>query len=83
MFKLDTTGYFSVFAGPSMRTVIEMANINSAESINPTGQSGHFLSPHYDDQAKMFVNVEFRAQLMDSLEISDDVSNHLTFIPKN
>ena len=81
MFKLDTTGYFPVVAGPSMRTVIDMANINSAESINPTGQSGHFLSPHYDDQAKMFLNVEFRGQLMDSLEISEAASNHLTFIP--
>ena len=69
MFKLDTTGLFPVFAGPSMRTVIDMGDIEGAMSINPTGQSGNFLSKHYSDQAQLFANGKFRKQLMDKEEI--------------
>ena len=81
MFKLDTTGVFSVIAGPAVRTVIDLSNMNGAESINPTGQSGNFLSPHYSDQAQMFVNTEFRPQLMDSLQITDAAKSTLILTP--
>ena len=82
MFALDTTGVFPVIAGPAVRTVIDLSNMNGAVSINPTGQSGNFLSKHYDDQAQMFADVEFRPQLMDSLEIVKDTQSILTLSPK-
>ena len=82
MFKLDTTGYFPVFAGPAVRTVIDMGNIDGAMSINPTGQSGNFLSEHYDDQAQMFIDVKFRAQLMNDAEIEENKSSELILLPK-
>lgn len=83
MFKLDTTGVFPVIAGPAVRTVIDMSDINSAVSVNPTGQSGNFLSKHYDDQAKLFVNTEFRPQLMDSLQIEADTKSTLILNPSD
>ncbi|MCF6352616.1 MAG: penicillin acylase family protein [Cyclobacteriaceae bacterium] len=81
MFALDTTGIFPVIAGPAVRTVIDLSNMNGAVSINPTGQSGNFLSKHYDDQAQMFANVEFRPQLMDSLDIVNDTQSVLMLSP--
>jgi penicillin amidase len=83
MFRLDTTGYFPVYAGPSMRTIIDLGNIEKAESINPTGQSGHFLSPFYANQAQEYVNVEFRPQLMNEAEIETTKSSTLILMPKN
>ena len=80
---LDTTGIFNVKMGPAVRTVIDLNNMNGAVSINPTGQSGNFLSKHYDDQAQMFANVEFRAQLMDSLDVANDTKSILILNPSN
>ena len=81
MFKLDTTGFFPVYGGPSMRTVIDMGNIDGAMSINPTGQSGNFLSKHYADQAQMFVDGKFRPQMMNEKEIEENKVSVLTLIP--
>ncbi|MCF6360264.1 MAG: penicillin acylase family protein [Cyclobacteriaceae bacterium] len=80
---LDTTGIFNVKMGPAVRTVIDLSNMNGAMSINPTGQSGNFLSKHYNDQAQMFANVEFRPQLMDSLDVANDTKSILTLNPEN
>ena len=82
MFKLDTTGFFPVYAGPSMRTVIDMGNLEGAMSINPTGQSGNFLSKHYDDQAQMFIDVKYRPQLMNEKEIEENKASVLTLEPQ-
>ena len=82
LFKLDTTGYFPTFAGPAVRTVIDLGDMDGAMSINPTGQSGNFLSDHYDDQAQMFINVEFRPQLMNKAEIEISKASVLTLTPK-
>ena len=82
-FNLDTTGFFPVHSGPSMRTVIDLGNLDGAMSINPTGQSGNFLSEHYDDQAQLFVDVKFRPQLMNEAEIEEHISSELILLPKN
>ena len=83
MFRLDTTGFFPVFAGPSMRTVIDMGDLEGAMSINPTGQSGNFLSKHYNDQAQMFIDVKYRSQLMNEAVIEENKSSELILLPKN
>ena len=51
--------------GPQMRIILDFADIEHSISINPTGQSGNFMSDHYDDQAQMFVDGKYRKQLMD------------------
>lgn len=55
--------------GPSKRIVIDFADVKNAESINPTGQSGHVMSDHYADQFEMHVNGKFRPMLMDEDKI--------------
>lgn len=83
LFKLDTTGYFPILAGPSQRTVIDMGDIEGAMSSNPTGQSGHFLSKHYNDQAQMFIDVGFRPQLMNESVIEKNKISVLTLLPQS
>jgi penicillin amidase len=41
---------YKVWAGPSMRTVIDFADVDATEMVITLGQSGHRLSPHYADQ---------------------------------
>ncbi len=82
-FNLDTTGFFPVHSGPSMRTVIDLGNLDGAMSINPTGQSGNFLSKHCNDQAQMFVDVKFRPQLMNEKEIEENKASVLTLKPQS
>jgi penicillin amidase len=47
-----------------MRIGIDFAAVEEAESINPTGQSGNPLSPHYKDQAQAFATGRHRAMEM-------------------
>jgi len=58
--KVRTAGF-----GPQMRIIIDFADVKHSLSISPTGQSGNFMSDHYDDQAQLFVSGKFRKQLMD------------------
>lgn len=54
-----------VSSGPALRILIDFADVEGGLNIIPTGQSGNFRSPHYADQAQMFVNGEYRPMLMD------------------
>lgn len=53
-------GNHNVTAGPSMRTQIDFSNLELIYIINPLGQSGHRLSPHFEDQADMYAKGQFR-----------------------
>lgn len=52
---VDATGWnasvgFAVNWGPSMRMVVDLADLDASTWVNQTGQSGHPASPHYADQ---------------------------------
>jgi penicillin amidase len=79
MFPYDSTGYYKVSAGPSTRRVIDFSNIEQSMSILPTGQSGNPFSPHYDDQAEMYIRGEFRKMLLDEREIKENSKAILIF----
>ncbi|MFD6176155.1 MULTISPECIES: penicillin acylase family protein [unclassified Isoptericola] len=44
------TGSFAVTTGPSMRMVVDMADLDASTWVTVTGTSGHPASSHYDDQ---------------------------------
>ncbi|PRX54696.1 penicillin acylase family protein [Flagellimonas meridianipacifica] len=80
-FPYDSTGYYKVNSGPSTRRIIDFSDIENSLSILPTGQSGNPLSEHYDDQAEMFVNGEFRKMMMNKEEIMQKAHSQLDFKP--
>ncbi|HET7397825.1 MAG TPA: penicillin acylase family protein [Intrasporangium sp.] len=41
---------YDVVAGPSMRMVVDLSNLDASRWVNSTGQSGHPYSRHYADQ---------------------------------
>jgi len=44
----------------SLRIIYDFSNMNNSLMINSTGQSGNFLSKHYDDQIHLYVNLKYR-----------------------
>ncbi len=80
-FKLDTGGRYPVVLGPTMRIIIDFADIENSLSVNPTGQSGYFISDHYDDQAALFNTGKFRQQMMNREKIIETGGGTLILIP--
>jgi penicillin amidase len=81
MFPYDSTGYYKVSAGPSTRRIIDFSNIGESMSILPTGQSGNPFSPHYSDQAEMYLQGKFRKMLLEKGEIEATAKSVLIFHP--
>jgi len=81
-FRLNPQGRYPVYFGPAMRIIIDFADIENSLSVNPTGQSGFFLSDHYDDQAALFNSGKFRKQMMNREEIEKLGKGTLILIPQ-
>ena len=69
IFKLDSTGYYKVTAGPSTRRVIDFSDIENSAAIIPTGQSGNVFSPFYKDQTQHFLSGNFVKMKLNQAEI--------------
>jgi penicillin amidase len=72
---------FDVYIGPSTRRIFDFADPDHSLGINPTGQSGYFFDPHYDDQAQMYLTGKYRNQLMDKTEIEKATASLLKLMP--
>jgi penicillin G amidase len=48
-------GSFEVTAGPSMRMVVDLGDLDASTWVNQTGNSGHAFHPHYDDQTEAWL----------------------------
>ena len=81
IFSLDSTGRYPVTAGPALRRIIDMADPSIGYSVNPTGQSGYFLSKHYDDQARMFAEGGKRPELTNRQSVEKVLKGKTVFKP--
>jgi penicillin amidase len=70
-FKLNRSGKYQVSSGPAMRILLDFADVDGSESINPTGQSGNRFSRWYSDQSELYANGKYRPQLMDRGQIEE------------
>ncbi len=52
--------YFNIHAS-AFRAYYDMADPQSARFVTSTGQSGHFLSPHYSDLADLWAGLDYIA----------------------
>ena len=51
---------YKVSSLPSTRRLIDLGNTEKSYSILPSGNSGHFQSPNYDDQVELFLKGTYR-----------------------
>jgi penicillin amidase len=65
-FYLDSTAHFKVFFGSQMRIIVDFQDVRNGWNITPSGQSGHLMSPFYDDQHDLYAQQGFREQHMQS-----------------
>lgn len=79
-FRLNGEGKFRTKIGSQMRIIIDMADVENSVSVAPSGQSGHFMSQHYDDQAEMHRLGLFRPQLR-SEAVIEALESRLVFTP--
>ncbi len=82
-FELNGSGVYKVNLGPALRRVIDFAEPESAYSINPSGQSGNFISKHYSNQTKLYIKGKYRKELMNKEEIKRVCKDVLYFQPLN
>lgn len=81
IFSITGEGIYEVKAGPSTRRIIDFSDVENAQSILPTGQSGNPMSKHYDDQAQLYLQGKFRKMKLNKKEITA-TSTRLVFRPK-
>jgi penicillin amidase len=53
--SLSGRGYKTV-AGPSCRLLIDLSDFDASLSVLTSGENGHFLSPHSQDQIPLYLN---------------------------
>lgn len=82
LFLYSDDKQYAVKAGPSTRRVIDFSNIENSRAILPTGESGVFTSPHYDDQARLYNEGKFRPMLLNVKKIKT-LKKKMRFLPKN
>lgn len=72
-----------VKSGPSTRRIIDFSHPERSLGILPLGNSGHMLSPFYDNQVQRFLDGEYRYQLMNYEDIKKNLAYELTLKPVN
>jgi penicillin amidase len=81
IFKLDSTGYYKVNAGPSTRRIIDFSDVENSLAIIPTGQSGNVFSEYYKDQTQKYLDGEFVKMRLNQSDIESS-ENVLIFKKK-
>ena len=73
---------YKVSSLPSTRRLIDVYSPEDSWSIIPTGNSGNFMSPFYDDQAQMFIQSQYRKILFTDEQIKKNSSHVLYLLPE-
>ncbi|MEW6061306.1 MAG: penicillin acylase family protein [Bacteroidota bacterium] len=73
---------YEMTLGPSMRKIVDFANINDALSVLPSGQSGQPLHPHYADQTPLWNNGEYHLLPIDRSVVEQQSKNILYLTPE-
>src|SRR5699024_10866860 len=72
---------FSVDTVPSMRMVVDMADLDSSTWVNLPGNSGHPASDHYADQYQAWAHGETYAWPFSKQAVQDGGEETLTLVP--
>ena len=66
---------------PGYREIVDLSPANDSRFLSDVGQSGHPLSPHYDDYLARWKDVRHFPMQMDRAEIEKDAIGRLRLEP--
>jgi penicillin amidase len=72
---------YDVVAGPSMRMVVDLANLDASLWVNSTGQSGHAYDDHYADQIDAWAANETFPWPFTANAVKEASTDELTLVP--
>jgi len=72
---------FKVKAGPSSRRLIDFSRPEISKAVVPTGNSGHWKSPFFDNQWPLFKEGKYRDSILKSELDESTRHSRLEFIP--
>ena len=72
---------YDVHTIPGYREIIDLSPANDSRFIDAVGESGHPLSPHYDDFLKDWRAVKHRKMRMERADIEGGALGHLRLVP--
>ena len=73
---------FDQHAVPGYRQIVDLSPANDNRFLDAVGQSGHVLSPHYDDALPLWASGTQRKMRMDRSQIETGAIGHLTLTPR-
>jgi penicillin amidase len=73
---------FEQHAVPGFREIIDLSEARDDRFADAVGESGHPLSPHYDDYLTDWRAVRYRRMRTDRSDIEQGAIGHLTLVPK-
>jgi len=79
---LASQGNFDVTDIASMRFIADMADLDNSRITNSTGQSGHALSPHYDDQIADWLDTQYRTMPFTKEAVEEGTVERLVLEPR-
>ncbi len=72
---------YALTSVPSMRMIVDLANLENTRMIHTTGQSGHAFSPHYIDLADAWRLIEYNPMPFGRAAVDAAAQTRLTLIP--
>jgi penicillin amidase len=63
---------WKVVAGTSQRSIFDLSARRDSLHVLPTGTSGNFMSPHYDDQTRLWHRGEYRPFVLDRQRVETE-----------
>lgn len=77
----DTTQGYEVDWLPSMRMIVDLADLTRSLSVHTTGQSGHAYHPHYADMVEMWREIQYHPMRWSADDIIAGAQGHLRLEP--
>ncbi len=66
---------------PSMRMILELSDFDQSRAINPTGQSGHPMHPHYGDMIGLWATGEYHPLPFTQSAVESRMTDQLKLTP--
>ncbi|HYG72452.1 MAG TPA: penicillin acylase family protein [Actinomycetota bacterium] len=67
---------------PSYRVVVDLADVDATRAVVPTGGSGHPSSPHWNDQADLWIAGKLREAPVTRAAVEAATTSVLTLLPE-